>query len=277
MKKKLFLSCFWVAPFLVKGQFARSSASFAYAGPFACSRFQPNTLSTTVNPAALARITQSSMVIYGERKFNFPELSSVHALLGLVTGSGNRFGLSAHHSGFSSYNESQAVMGYGRPLGNKADIGIQFNYHSIRIGNGYGNASAITADAGILLHLSEKLHTGFYCRNPVGGKFGKESGEKIPLVVGFGWGYDVSENFFIGASVEQEEKQPVRPEIGLQYRFVPQAWARIGIGAATGEGWIGLGYQLKKFGVEINAAYHPYLGFSPGLLLQFQFSHKEKE
>ena len=50
-------------------------------------------------------------------------------------------------------------LAYGRKLGSKIDVGAQFNYNGIRIAE-YGNAAALSFEIGVIMHLTDKLHTG---------------------------------------------------------------------------------------------------------------------
>jgi len=225
--------------------------------------------SFTSNQASLAQLKKAAAGFYGERRFMLNEINNYHAAIGLPTHSGN-FGLKAGYSGFSDYNETQIGLAYARRLGSKADVGVQFNYNGIGIA-GYGNASAISFEAGGIFHISDKLHTGFHINNPVGGKFGKDQPEKLPSVYTLGIGYDASEKFFFSAEIIKEEDQPVNVNAGLQYRFISELIARAGMSSATSSTWIGLGLFFKSFRLDITTSYHPQLGLSPGLLLIFNF------
>jgi hypothetical protein len=221
------------------------------------------------NQASLAQLKNTAAGVYGERRYMLSEINNYHAAIGLPTHSGN-FGLKARYSGFSDYNETQIGLAYARKLGSKVDVGVQFNYNGIGIA-GYGNASAISFEAGGVFHISDKLHTGFHIDNPVGGKFGKDQPEKLPSVYTAGIGYDASEKFFFSAEIIKEEDQPVNVNTGLQYRFIPQLMARAGMSSATSSAWIGVGLTFKSFRLDITTSYHPQLGLSPGLLLIFNF------
>ena len=107
--------------------------------------------------------------------------------------------------------------------------------------------------------------------NPVGGKFGKNSDEKLASVYTFGAGYEASDKFFISTEIEKEENQPVNINAGLQYRFLPQLLLRGGIATATSNAYFGIGFFLKTFRIDVTAAYHPQLGVTPGLLLIYDF------
>lgn len=257
-----------------QSQTLRRQITSGYTGLGAYSLNHVDAFSFTSNQASLAQLKNASAAVYGERRFLLSELNNYTTAIGLRTKSGN-FGIKAGYFGFSDYNETQLGLAYGRQLGSKVDVGAQFNYNGIRIGGIYGSASTISFEVGAILHLSEKLHTGIHANNPVGGKFGKDQQEKLASVYSFGVGYDASEKFFISAEIEKEEDQPVNVNAGMQYRFIPQLMARIGMSSATSTAWIGLGLTLKSFRIDVTTNYHPQLGITPGLLLLFNFNEKK--
>ena len=245
-----------------------------YTGTGAYSINHVDVFSFTANQASLAQLKNNAAAVYGERRFLLSELNNYTAVFGLLTSSGN-FGIRANYSGFNDYNEMQLGLAYGRKLGNTIDIGAQFNYSSIRI-PGYGNASTLSFELGTILHVTEHVHAGIHINNPVGGKFGKEKQEKLSSVYSFGFGYDASEKFMVSAEIEKEEDRPVNVNAGMQYKFLPQMLARIGISSATSSAWLGLGFTLKSLRLDITAGYHPQLGITPGLLLLFNINNKKK-
>lgn len=252
---------------LLQGQTLRKPIGSSYIGLGAYSINHVDVFSFIANQASLAQIEAASAGVYAERRFSLSELNDYTAVIALPTTSGN-FGLKAGYFGFSDYNETQIGLAYGRKLGSKVDIGAQFNYNGIRI-SGYGNATAVSFELGTVLHITDKLHAGVHVANPVGGKFGKDQQEKLSSVYATGLGYDASENFFVSAEIEKEEDQPVNVNAGLQYKFLPQLLARAGISSATSSGWIGLGLTIKSLRIDVTAGYHPQLGVTSGLLLQF--------
>ncbi|MBK9569388.1 MAG: hypothetical protein IPO53_05330 [Chitinophagaceae bacterium] len=249
---------------LLPAQTLRPSLADSYTGPGAYSLHHADVFSFTSNPASLSQLKNISFAVYGERRFLLKELNTYTAVVGIPAHSGN-FGIEARYSGYSDYNETQFGIAYGRTLGTKVDIGVQFNYHGIRIKD-YGNASAISFETGAVLHLTDKLHTGFHINNPVGGKFGKGQQEKLASVYTIGLGYEASEKFFFSAEIEKEEDGLVTVNAGFQYKFIPQVWVRAGMSSATTSAWIGAGLILKSFRVDLTTRYHPVLGITPGLL-----------
>ena len=248
-------------------QTVRRPVAAAYTGLGSYSINHVDVFSFTSNQAALAQVKKFTAGMYGEKRFLLEELSLYQAAFALPTASGN-FGLKAGYYGFSDYNESQIGLAYARKLGEKLDMGVQFNYNGIKIPS-YGNASAINFEIGAILHLSEKLNAGVHVYNPVGGKFGKSGEEKLASVYSFGMGYEASDKFFISAEIEKEENQPVNINAGMQYRFLPQVLARAGIATASSNAYFGVGFFLKTFRIDVTAAYHPQLGITPGLMFVF--------
>lgn len=251
----------------VQAQVLRSSPAAQYAGFGAYSQQQADVFSFSSNKAALAELKNNAAGIYAERKFMLKELNQFTAAVVINSASGN-FGLQARYAGFAGYNETGIGLAYARKLFEKFSIGAQMNYHAVRIGGNYGNASALSFDIGTLYHVSDKWHTGITISNPIGGKFGK-SEEKLSSVYSFGLGYETSEKLVLSVVMEKEEDQPVNIHAGLQYRFIPQLMARAGIASVTSSVWLGLGYSFRSFRIDITSAYHPQLGITPGLLLLF--------
>jgi hypothetical protein len=258
---------------LLPAQTLLKPISANYIGPGAYSLNHVDVFSFTSNQASLAQLKTAAAGVYGERRFFLNELNNYTAVLALPTSTGN-FGLKTDYYGFSDYNETQLGLAYGRKLGSKVDIGAQFNYNGIRIA-GYGNATAISFELGTVLHITDKLHAGVHVANPVGGKFGKNQEEKLSSVYTIGLGYDASEKFFISAEIEKEKDQPVNVNAGMQYKFLPQLLARVGMSTATSSAWFGLGLTIKTLRIDVTTNYHPQLGITPGLMLLFNFNKKE--
>jgi len=244
-----------------------------YTGFGAYSRNNSDVFSFTTNQASLAQLKNASAGVFGEKRFLLTELNNYTAAVGLPTKSGN-FGLKAGYYGFSDYNETQLGLAYARKLGNKVDIGAQFNYNGIRIA-GYGSDAAVGFEIGTVLHVTDKLHAGVHLINPVGGKFGKNQEEKLASFYTFGLGYEASEKFFVSTEIIKEEDQPVNVNAGVQYKFISRLLVRAGMSTNTSTAWLGIGLTLKSFRVDVTTSYHPQLGITPGLLLLFNFKSAE--
>ena len=254
-------------------QSLRYSVSMPYISLGAYSKKQADVFSFGNNQAALASVKATSVGIYGERRFLLNETSLYSLAAAIPTSLGN-FGLQLNYSGFKNFNENKIGLAYGRSLGSKVDIGVQFNYYGYRIPT-YGNASTINFEAGAIVHFSEKLSGGIHIYNPVAGKLGKSGDEKLAAAYKMGVGYDASENFYVSAEIIKEEDKPVNVTGGIQYHFKKQFFVRAGFVSETTSGFGGVGIAWKTLRLDVSANYHPQLGFSPGLLLVANFKEKK--
>lgn len=258
-----------------RGQVLRQPIGARYVGLGAYSKNFADVYSFTQNQAALANVKSTSVALYGERRFLVQELNLYSAVLALPTKSGN-FGVQADYFGYKNFNESQIGLAYARNLGSKIDVGVKFNYYGLKI-PAYGEASAVNFEAGALFHLTNKLHAGVHVFNPVGGKLGKNGNEeKLASAYKAGLGYEASDKFFVSTEVIKQEDQPVNVNVGFQYNFIKQFMMRAGIATGTNNSYIGVGLLVKQFRLDVVTSYHPQLGFTPGVLVLFDFG-KQKE
>ncbi len=239
------------------------SASYIRLGAY--SNTNLDAFSFTANQAALARATDFEAGVFGEKRFLLSEVNFYTAAIVLPTKPGN-FGIEANYFGFSSFNESEIGLAYGRKLGDKVDVGIKFNYYAMRAA-GYGNASTINFEGGTIVHLTSKLNAGVHVYNPVGGPLSGKMDEKLSSQYTFGLGYEASEKFFVSGEVFKEEDIPVNVLIGFQYNPVKQFFVRAGLASGNGNNYAGAGIKWKNLRLDVSASYHQQLGFTPGILL----------
>ena len=259
----------------ILSQTTKRPVAAIYTGLGAYSNYQSDIFSFGSNQASLARVKQPAAGMYGEKRFLLDELGLYKLSVAVPTHSGN-FGIQTNYFGFSDYNETNAGLAYARNLGEKLEIGVQFNYNSIKIA-GYGNASAVNVEIGGILHLTEKLNAGVHVFNPVGGKFNKGDNEELASVYTFGFGYDFSEIFFLSAEIEKEENKPINVNAGMQYKIVSKLAARAGISTSTSAYYFGIGLYLKSFRFDVISSYQQPLGFTPGLMIQYNFSSSSEK
>ena len=259
----LHLCCFAIA------QSLRYSIGMPYLNLSAYSTKQTDPFSFTGNQAALAKATTGGIGVYGERRFLLAD-NSVYAIAATVPTKLGSFGVEVNYAGFQNFYEQKAGLAYGRSLGDKVDIGIQFNYYGYKIPT-YQNRAAVNFEGGAIFHFSEKLNAGVHVYNPVGGTVDKVNKEKLAAVYKFGLGYDASENFYVSTEIVKEEDQPVNVTGGFQYRFKRQFFARAGFRSDNSTGYGGVGFLYEKLRIDVAASFHPQLGVSPAILLIYNF------
>jgi hypothetical protein len=259
--------------YYLSAQTVRQPLVSSYPGLGAYSKNAADAFSFIVNPAALANIQQTGAGVYSERSFLLNALSQYTAVAGFQTNSGS-FGLQADYFGYSNYNETQIGLGYARSLGMRIDVGVKFNYYNLRI-PAYTSASTFHFEAGVLMHLSDKLHAGLSVFNPVGGELNKAANEKIASVYRGGLGYEVSDRFFISAELIKEENKNTGVNAVFQYELVKQLLLRAGINTINTQPFVGVGLKFGAFRVDVATAYHPQLGISPAVMILFNGKKKE--
>ena len=246
-----------------------------YTSLSAYSTKQNDPFSFTGNQAALAQTKVAGFGAAGERRFMLDENSVYSVALALPTKNMGNFGISAQYAGFSDFNENKIGLAYGRKLGDKVDIGAQFNYYGYKI-PAYTNANTINFEAGIIMHVLPKVNIGVHTYNPVGGNLNKTDGEKLAYVHKVGVGYDASDNLYISTEVLKEEDRPISVNGGVQYQFMKQFFARAGFISETGSAYGGAGIAWKTLRIDLATGYHPQLGFSPALMLIYNFKEQPK-
>jgi hypothetical protein len=226
------------------------------------------------NQASLAQLNNVSAAIYGDRPFLQADLNNYLAALCIPAPPGS-FGLKLRFGGSTLYRESQAGIAYARSLGTKLDLGVQFNYSTVRIPV-YGNSSAISWETGAVFHLSPKLHTGFHVNNPIGGRFGKSKEEKLPSIYKMGIGYSPSPILLVSMEVCKEQSQPVQISTTIHYRIIHLLVLRLGMSTTVSPLSAGVGFYFKNFQLNVLTSYHPQLGITPGIAIFFDRPLKEE-
>lgn len=224
--------------------------------------------SSIFNPAALANLKNSSAGIYGEQRFLLKELSFYRFALALHTKPGN-FGINGYYSGSAEYHSMSVGGAYGRKLGEKADIGVQFDYSTYQL-KGYGKASFVNVQMGGLIHLSEQLHAGLHIKNLAGFRSNKQS-EKLKTVYTVGLGYDASDKFFAAIAFQKEEDNKNDIHAMVRYDVQSNIGFKAGITTQVPVVYGGIIIGLKDFTIDVLSSYHPQLGITPGLALQYHF------
>lgn len=253
-------------------QTVRQPLTASYPGMGAYSKKAADLFSIVVNPAALANLKQTGAGLYSERRFLLNAFSQYTAVAGFQTKSG-AFALQADYFGYSLFNETQISLGYARALGTKVDLGARFHQYNLRI-RSYPAASAFFVEMGLLFHLSEKLHAGFSVYNPVGGKLNQSVNEKIASLFRTGFGYEVSDQFYISAEMIKEENKHPGVNVVFQYQLINDFFLRAGVNTVSKQPFAGVGLKLGNYRVDMATSFHPQLGISPAVMFLFHLKKK---
>ncbi len=255
-------------------QSARAPINSVYTRLSAYSLNNTDAFSFTANQASLAKMNNFTAGVFGERRFMLKDLTLYHFSIKLPAKIA-QIGITGNHSGGLENKESSLGIAYGRRISEKLDIGAQFNYYTVRI-SGYGSATSINFEGGLLFHLTDQLILGIHSYNPTNSKLGNKGEEKLPAIYTVGLGYETSDKFLVSGEIQKQEDEPININAGLQYSFGENLFARAGISSATSTYYIGVGVLLKSLRVDATASVHPQLGISPGLMLIYKSLEKEE-
>lgn len=249
-------------------QALRAPVTSAYELLNAYSDKHSDVFSFTYNTAALSKVKHFGLGAFAENRFMTREINHYSAVAVVATDKGN-FGFQADYFGFTNFNEYQLGVAYGRSLGERFDVGAQFNYYAYRI-PAYPQGSTVTFQVGAIGRLSDVISVGLQVYNPVGGYLSKVDNEKLAANYQFGIGYEPSENVIISATIQKEEGRDLNVTAGVFYQFDKQLFARAGVRTENNVPFAAAGVSFSDIRIDISVSHHSQLGFSPGVMLIYQ-------
>jgi hypothetical protein len=270
---KKFLGCIFgmIGACLAEAQVFHSPAKSVYQTGNACSDQFADAFSFTANPAVLGIAKVFSMGLSMERKWMLKELD-FYRLAGSFPAGGGGIGLDFHYTGDPVYNESSLAAGYGRNLG-KVSAGILFRSEMDHAA-GYGNKTDGSVMLGIRFHPVERFYAGLVLSNSIFERKEQVNPEKAADNYNMGLGYEASSFVFISVQFIKEAGIPLNTVTCIDYRWNDQFFASLGIEMGSASPYAKAGWGKGQLRVELFAAYHAVLGFTPGLVLLWKGKEK---
>ncbi len=171
--------------------------------------------------------------------------------------------------GVPGFNQSRLGIAYAIPLNDKFSIGVQTNYHSLRIAEGYGISRSFSAEGGIIYRLNNALILGAHIENVNRPKLSEFSNERMPSTIRIGAGYIFSEKVKLLGQVQQELNQKLQVSSGIEYDVAESLVVRVGAASQPGLWTLGFGWKSKHIRADISSTYHTILGFTPQISLAY--------
>ncbi len=218
------------------------------------------------NVASLVHYENREVSLFSERRFLLSELQFFSAAIAWKMNSGGA-GFSLDHHAFNGYQNSAVGAAYARKLGRVA-VGLKFNYGNESVPGSRG-VSIVSARAGMLVSVTPKLRFGWQVEN-FPAAVSKASVRVLPVYKA-GVGFMASKDCLLGMEFVKAESFPVNVHASLCYTYRRRFFIRAGTQSASGSYYAGGGIALKKLQIHLSVSHHPYLGFSPGLLLNQKF------
>lgn len=225
------------------------------------------------NQAGLVHLTGLSAGVNYENRFSMNQLADRGIIVAAPFGI-HAAGISHRSFGYELFNSSKTSLAYAILLSDKFSAGMQFNLHSIRLGENYGRQTTISVEGGFLYKLNEKVSIGGHIYNPTRAKLTGFNDERIPSMIRVGAGYRFSEKVILTGEVRKPSDADAAIRAGLEYFLVNTLAIRLGFGSDPSQFAFGFGWKLKTFRLDVAAGYHQVLGFSPQVSLTYMMDKK---
>lgn len=217
-----------------------------------------------LNPAGI--ITPSEKWQAGAayvNRFSLSELSTRELVASVKAGKG-RFGLIVQSFGYEAYRQNQFSGAYAMKLNEKLRVGVQLNYYSLSIAEGYGNYNALSANIGFQYDFNENISAGLVVKNPNRSQLSStEINAYLQSVIAGGIKFKVAQNLTLLADVSKDLDLDPNFSAGLEYMPIEEWFIRGGISTLDRGLSFGFGYAPAKWSVDLASMYHQVLGFSP--------------
>jgi hypothetical protein len=221
------------------------------------------------NPAGLAGITATSFGLNYENHFELPELGMGAFSIGISTKTGN-FGISYMTFGYSSFHQGEASLSYGKAFGKKFRAGIGLHYLLICQPADYGNLYTFLPSLGIQLLPLKGITLGVQVFNPAGQQYIPSGYLDIPSGFRAGAGYTLGNEVLLCAEVEKILKDKASYYGGFEIALQKMLLVRFGVSFGLFPQFsFGIGLQCRHLTIDLAAARHPVMGYSPAIGLSY--------
>lgn len=262
---KLIVTTILVSVFTVSyGQYSvGESTGYANAG-----LSLQNSWAMTNNPAGIAGVEKLEVGMYYNSRFSTKEMST-KGLVFATPLQGGSIGVLVNSYGYSLYSKNSIGIAYARTLSDKINAGVRIQYHSLKIGEGYGKSDALTVSIGMQYEMDDHITISGVVYNPNKSSFVDYNDEKIPSLLKGGLKYTFSDKVFITTEVWASSDNKPQVVVGSEYQILDKLFIRAGVSTQPTASAFGFGVKLKQFDINFNSAYDPYLGFSPSFSLLY--------
>jgi competence ComEA-like helix-hairpin-helix protein len=221
------------------------------------------------NPAGMVYANHRKVEFFYNRPFGLKELTqqSIGYSDPLLFNQHGVIGLGAMTYGFELYKETRLGLSYARALHPKLAVGGTLDYNQLSI-KGYGQASCLGIDIGVLTVLHPSLTVGFRLDNLNQPEIGKQN-ESIPLTYRAGLAYFLDEQTTILMDWYYEPEFDLSIQTGLELSLVE--FLSLQVGYATQPATLSGGFGLHYGNLDVMYAVssHSDLGLSHAVGIGF--------
>ncbi len=264
----LSISLLLKASFVFAGKDGKSVGARS-AGLSGIASLQYDLWSAENNPAGLSQVKSFAGGLNYENYFLLEELAQQSAIIAYPTSNG-AFGLSIQQFGFELYQENKIGLSYGQQLSPNFSIGVQLNYLSTQIGEGYGEKSGLSGNVGIQGKLNDNLSIAAVVINPNRLKLNEYNEEAYPSIIRLGLAYKISKKVQIFNEYDKDLDHDPNVKMGLEYQPNEQFFFRLGYASEPSSPSFGFGLLLGDWSLDLSSQLYDRLGFSPQISLAYR-------
>jgi hypothetical protein len=242
-------------------------------GPAAYSQGAADILSWHANPASLVDFSTINAGLYSEKRFMLRNWQTMQLSIAAPLYKGSAGGM-INISRAGGYHATNMFFSYAMKFGEHIDGGAGFIMHQVAI-NGYGHLVQLSAVAGIRMHLTDQLITGFSLENPSFTKKIENRITELPLRLRVGMGFTASSKCFAGFDIVKSEDDPMQVDVIIRYQPVNALLLHAGISSASNIFSAGACIPWHAIKLDLQVSFHQYLGATPGISIVYNTNAKK--
>jgi hypothetical protein len=235
-----------------------------------CDATLANQWSGTANPAGLAQLSDYSVAMAYEQRFDVDELALksvavvVPTKFGTVAVNGSQFG-------FETFRSSNYAVSYARLFGKNVAAGLKFNLID-QYQQTAGHFTAFYSDLGLVILPQKQLRLAVHCINPEQAEIHyPDYSIALPTVFELGGSWQFLPTASLMMELEQSLDDDPSVAIAMQASVKSILMLRGGFEMFSGDVSAGLGLQLHGLLVDLGMAWREPLGMISSASIGYQF------
>jgi hypothetical protein len=229
-------------------------------------------LSSAVNPALTAEEERRGAAVSAFDRYGVSGLATLTAAVMLPN---ERLPVAIHLAtfGYDAWREWMLRGAVGRRLSERLSLGAAVQYVALQADLFDERAASLSADVGLRFAPNERCALGLTLMNVPRAAIGERTstGSSSDWAVQAGGEWNLTNDLRLLASVGKGRRSPWGGNVGAEYVAAENLRIGAGISAAPLLPAIGVGYDGRRFAVDVAATVHPVLGTSWGLALAVHF------
>jgi hypothetical protein len=229
-----------------------------------------NLFSGYYNVANLAQLEKSGLGATFLNQFSMSEYSSAY-VTGVYKQNTTAVGLTVSSQFNQIVRENRAQASYSKQINDQLYGGVSVNIHQLGVPNSaYQPNLFLTFNLGLTYYITQKFQVGFSTFNPNRTALQENFGERTRAQTRAGFALQLDKNLTWYTDFIVESEIPLNACSGLELRQKDFVF-RGGFSTLNRQLSFGFGFEKQSVILDAGFMYHPVLGFSPALTLQYAF------